>query len=105
MITLLECIDRLIAEEGEYRGVIGKLNKYSGDIVAGAVSHLAGRAVGANTNDPGASTLAKLGIYGAYKTRDIASNNYQNTGKSISGSGIGALIGSGLAEAGFQALK
>jgi len=105
MNTLLDHIDRLISEEGEYSGVTGKINKYSGDIMAGAMAHLAGRAAGASTHDPGTSALTGLGVYGAYKAHDLATNKHHTTGKSMSGSGIGASIGAGLAEAGLRGLK
>lgn len=104
MLSLLNCIDQLIHEEGEDRGVLGKLKKYSGDIGAGALAHLTGKAVTSH-HDVGSGLLASGGVYGAYKLADIGSNNYQAKNKSLSGSAIGGLTGRGLAHLALHGLQ
>jgi hypothetical protein len=105
MKSIFECIFNLIYEDDEQqRGVFGKLRKYSGDIGAGAVSHLVGKAVGVKDGE-GAGHLTRAGIYTAYKAYDVGNNNYQAKNKSMSGSIAGSLLGGGLSELALHGLK
>ncbi len=82
---LLRNIDNLIQET-----VFEKLKKYSGDIGAGAVGHLAGVA---NSHYTHSDPVAHAGVVGAYKAYDVGSQNYQNKQKSIGGSVVGVATG------------
>jgi len=98
---ILNYIESLIhITENEHRGVLGKINKYSGDILAGAAGHLIGRSVTPTYGD-GVGGLSGVGAYGAYKLYDRKNEN----NKSISGSLVGAGLGATSSELGLRALK
>jgi len=95
---ILKFTDELIQiTENENRGVFGKINKYAGDIGAGAASHVLNRVIGKSQGD-GVGALSGLGAYTAYKMHDLGFKNYHNTNKSASGSLVGAGLGAGISE-------